>query len=481
MRYARVLFVTPSYPGRHFGGYRPPVGIGYIEEFIASLGVATTALDLNAGFKERDLYRKIAEFKPDLIGFTMMTYQYMTTYRMIAGLRRLYKDIKLIVGGPHVSALEGEVMGQCPDVDYAVSGEGELPMRDLCLGAPLETIRGLYYRVNGEVRNGGPRYYVDNLDQFPFPRFGSYPLGQYTNEIEISTSRGCPHKCIFCSVPDHMGRRIRYRSARLVGDELEYFYRRGVRAFQIGDDNFLANRRRVMELLPEIESRRLKGAVIRCGQGIRADLITEPILRAMKSAGFKQLGIGVESGSNRILDVICKHLTVEQVDRAVRMACELDFDVTLLFVYGTPGETLDDVKKSIELAQRHPVMKAYFFNLVPFPGTALNDWVNENAALLGNREDLFNRTDEWKLRAQPFFETPEMPLKDRIVARRLTGRASRQIQVRTLKRKLARWGPVGLLAAQAGNFNFLERLFIRNRRLRTLMDRLIFHSECSGI
>jgi radical SAM superfamily enzyme YgiQ (UPF0313 family) len=247
-----------------------------------------------------------------------------------------------------------------------------------------------------------------------------------------------------------------------------------VRAFQIGDDNFLANRRRVMELLPEIESRQLKGAVIRCGQGIRADLITEPILRAMKSAGFKQLGIGVESGSNRILDVICKHLTVEQVDRAVRMACDLDFDVTLLFVYGTPGETLDDVKKSIELATRHPVMKAYFFNLVPFPGTALNDWVNKNAALLGNREDLFNRTDEWKLRAQPFFETPEMPLKDRIIARRLTGRASRQIQVRTLKRKLASWGPIGLLAAQAGNFNFLERLFIRNRRLRSVMDRLIF-------
>jgi hypothetical protein len=100
--------------------------------------------------------------------------------------------------------------------------------------------------------------------------------------------------------------------------------------------------------------------------------------------------------------------------------------------------------------------------------------VNENAALLGNREDLFNRTDEWKLRAQPFFETKEMPAKDRIIAKRMTAQASRQIQVRTLKRKFSRWGPIGSLAAQAGRFNFMERLFIRNRRLRSVIDRLIF-------
>src|SRR5207244_4654453 len=122
----------------------------------------------------------------------------------------------------------------------------------------------------------------------------SYQLQRYTNEVEICTSRGCPHKCIFCSVPNHMGRAIRYRSAKLVGDELEYFYKRGIRSFQIGDDNFLAHRPRIRELIKEIESRDLKGAVLRCGQGIRADLIHEEVLTAMQRAGFIQLGIGVE-------------------------------------------------------------------------------------------------------------------------------------------------------------------------------------------
>ena len=473
MRYARALFVTPDYPGRYFGGVRPPVGLGYIEEFIAANGVATDGVDLNVDSRQR-LYRKIREFQPDVLGLTMMTYQYLSTFELIADLRRRFPAIPVVIGGPHVSAVEAEVLKQCTIVDLAVAGEGELAMRDLCLGRPLAEIAGLHVRDGSKVKSGPPRQFPEDLDQFPFPRFRSYSLRSYTNEVEISTSRGCPHKCIFCSVPNHMGHAIRYRSAQNVGDELQYFYDRGVRSFQVGDDNLLANRRRIRELFEHIEKRQFKGAVIRCGQGIRADLLSEEMLVGMKRAGFKQLGIGVESGSDRILEVICKHLKIEQVDRAVARACELGFDVTLMFVVGTPGETLEDVKRSIELAKKHPVMKAHFFNLIPFPGTELNQWVNDNAALLGRFDDMFNRIDEWKLRAKPFFETPEMPERDRIEAHRLTTRASKEIQVRTLKRKLARWGPVGQLAAQAGRVNAIERLFVRHRRFRNLLDRVIF-------
>jgi radical SAM superfamily enzyme YgiQ (UPF0313 family) len=453
------------------------VGISYVEEYAAANGVATDALDLNVGHRKQDLFSKIETFRPSLVGFTMMTYQYLTTYRLIDELRARYPHLHFIMGGPHVSALEGEVLKQCPNLHYAVAGEGEIPTLKLCRGEPIENINGLWFRsADGMIRSGGPRVYVRDLDQFPFPRFKSYRLEKYTNEVEICTSRGCPHECIFCSVPNHMGRTIRYRSAKLVGDELEYFYHRGVRSFQFGDDNFLAHRVRIRELMKEIEARRLKGAVMRCGQGIRADLINEDILIAMKRAGFKQLGIGVESGSDRIMKIICKHLTVEQVDRAVGLACKHGFDVTLLFIYGTPGETLEDVKLSIALAKRHPIMKAFFFNLVPFPGTELSEWVNQHAALLAPFDELFNRGDEWKLRSVPFFETPEMPREDRVKALKMTMKASREIQVRTLELKLARWGPLGRLAAQAGRFNVLERLFVRHRAFRRILDKVMFQT-----
>ena len=153
----------------------------------------------------------------------------------------------------------------------------------------------------------------------------------------------------------------------------------------------------------------------------------------------------------------------------------MGFDVTLLFVIGTPGETLADIDKSIELARRHPVMKVFFFNLIPFPGTTLFEWVKEHGAMLGPESTVFNRIDEWKLRARPFFETPEMPEQERIIAQQRTARVSREIQVRTLERKLARWGPLGKLAAKAGRFNSMERLFVRNRRLRRVLDRLVFN------
>jgi len=133
VRYPRVLFLTPTSPGRYFGGVRPPVGIGYVEEFVAAHGVATAAIDMNVDFAERDVFDLVEAFQPDLIGVTMMTYQYMTTYALIRKLRQRFSRVRVVVGGPHVSALEGTVLQQCPEVDYAVAGEGEIPLRDLCL------------------------------------------------------------------------------------------------------------------------------------------------------------------------------------------------------------------------------------------------------------------------------------------------------------------------------------------------------------
>src|SRR5438309_2073729 len=166
MRFPKVLFVTPNYPGRYFGGVRPPVGISYIEEYAAAHGVATDAVDLNAGWRKDDLLHRIRRFQPSLVGFTMMTYQYLTTYNLIRELKARFPHTDFIVGGPHVSALEGEVLRQCPAADYAVAGEGEIPLRDLCLGVPPGRIAGLYSRDGEAVRSGGPRVYVDDLDQF---------------------------------------------------------------------------------------------------------------------------------------------------------------------------------------------------------------------------------------------------------------------------------------------------------------------------
>jgi magnesium-protoporphyrin IX monomethyl ester (oxidative) cyclase len=474
MRFARALFVTPFSAGRFYGGVRPPVGIGYVEEFVAANGVKTDALDMTLGYGVRDLFRKIDAMRPDVIGFTVMTYQYQHTLSIIAAVKHRYPSISTVIGGAHVSAIKTEAMRQCPAADFGVHGEGEIPMRDLCLGVAFEEIAGLYYRVDGQVRTGPPSQYVPDLSILPFPRFESYELSRYTNEIEINTSRGCPFDCNFCAVSTITGRKIRYRTARSVGDEIAYFYKKGVRGFQFGDDNFLANRKRVMTLIDEIKERGYKNLVLRCGQGIRGELITREILVPMKEVGFRQLGVGVESASNPILETIRKDTSIEKIERGVKIACELGYEVTLLFVIGTPGETLADVQKSIDFAMKYPVMKAFFFSLIPFPGTELHDWVMEHNALLEPYDVMINRRDELKLRSKPFFATPEMPKADRYRAIRMTDKASRIIQVRTMQRKLARFGLAGRLAAHACQFNTLERLFVRHRNFRRVLDYIMF-------
>ena len=473
-RYPRALFVTPAYPGGFFGGVRPPLGIAYVEETVADAGVITSAVDMNATRGTAYLQRKIAEFRPDIIGLTMMTYQYATTYALIGSIKSWFPAITIVVGGAHVSAIGGRALDECTDIDYVVAGEGEIAMRSLCIGEPIREIAGLFYRKNDKSWTGRLGDRIPDLDALPFPRYRSYPLEKYTAEIEISTSRGCPHSCIFCQVPGILGSRIRYRSAGIVGDELEYFWKQGIRSFQFADDNFLANRKRFFQLMDEIRHRGLSGTVLRCGQGIRADLINHEVLIALKSAGFRQIGIGVESGSDKVLQAMGKRLSVSQSEAAVKLACDHGFDVTLLFVVGTPGETLDDVRKSIALAKKYPVMKAFFFNLIPFPGTALFDWVTETQCLADSYATLYNRVDEWKLRAEPFFSSPELTYDQRKEALSMTARASRDIQVNTLKRKLRRLGPLAHIVAQAGRVNGIERFFVSHRWTRRLLDHLFW-------
>lgn len=479
MRYPSVLFVTPYAAGRYFGGVRPPVGIAYVEEFVRAHGVATEAIDMTLGFSQRDLLARVERMRPAMVGFTVMTYQYEVTYGLMRAIKARFPDIRIVAGGPHVSAFDGEVLLQCDAIDYAVSGEGELPLRDLCLGAPLESITGLFWRDGETIRAGAPRQTLRELEILPFPRFESYPLARYTDELEINTSRGCPYGCLFCAVSSIMGQRMRYRSVASVGDEIEYHYARGTRTFQFGDDNFLGKRERVFAIIEEIERRGLNGLTLRCGQGIRADLLDRELLLAMRRAGFRQIGIGVESASDPVLKTIRKGVGVARIETAIALACELGFEVSLFFVIGTPGETLADVDASIALARKYPIMKAFFFNLIPFPGTRLFKWAIENDALLAPWPELFNRADELKLRSRPFFQTPEMPESDRIIAQRRTEAVSKAVQVATLKRKLARFGPVGGLMAQAGRFDWAERLFIGTRLPRRLLDRLMFGSPAA--
>ena len=244
-------------------------------------------------------------------------------------------------------------------------------MIKFCKGEDYSKIPGFIYKNRNEVLSTVPFVRPDNLDDISWPRYEKFELEKYANEMGIISSRGCPYPCIFCSVGLTLGKKVRVGSIENIGDEMQYWYKKGKGIFNFLDDNFTFYKDRVFSLCDKIEKRNLKGLTLRASNGLRADRLDIEMLSRMKQVGFKSFGIGVEAGNHKILKILRKGETIEQIENAIKLCCDMGFEISLFFVYGTPGETMCDIEDSIRIAEKYPVFKADFYNLIPFPGTQL--------------------------------------------------------------------------------------------------------------
>lgn len=342
-----------------------------------------------------------------------MTFGYKNHYSLIQYVKEIFPKVPIIVGGPHVSTLREQVLEDCAAIDYGAVLEGEETIVELCKGVPLMGVKGLIFREDkGQIMYTGDRPFLKDLDAIEFPKYTSFELNKYPRPlyIPIVSSRGCPYNCIYCPVHLAMGRRFRVRRAVSVVDEIQYWYEKGSRHFGIADDNFSLIKSRIYEICDEIERRQLSDLKITCGNGLRADKVDRELLTRMREVGFSSIAFGVEAGNNRILKKLRKSERIEDIELAIRNACELDYQVTLFFLLGSPGETVVDVKDSVPLATKYPVYDVRFYNLIPFPKTELYDWVKENNYFVKST-DYLNTVSHWV--NEPIFQTPEMSTVER--------------------------------------------------------------------
>jgi radical SAM superfamily enzyme YgiQ (UPF0313 family) len=320
--------------------------------------------------------------------------------------------IKIVVGGPHMTILKEEVMKDCTAIDYGVVYEGEDTILELCKNEISDdNIKGLMSRINGNISYPGDREFVMNLDRLPFPRYEKFELKKYIPEIEIYSSRGCPLHCTFC--PNRLLNPIyRARSPENVVDEIEYWYNKGFRQFNFDDDNFNYHKERVYEICDELERRNLKNLFIRCSNGIRADRADRAILKRMKEVGFNHIAFGADAANDKMLKLVKKCETMEDIEQALQNATDLGYTLKLLFVVGTPGENRDDVEDKVKLSMKYPLQDVHFYNIIPYPGTELYEWIKENNRFLKQPEDYLNDVTSWE--NKPIFDTPELTADDRI-------------------------------------------------------------------
>ena len=379
----RVLLVRPVRP-RH---YRvPPLGLLYLAGSLRAAGHEPWLFDSQGDHDEgRRFEQLLRRLDPGLIGVSFHSSELDSATDFMKRARRVLPRALRVAGGPHVTARPEIIAERHRGFDLGIVGEGEKPLVDVVnsferAGAVSAGPGIVSSGLNGHATRCADtqRWIPDTLDDLALPAWDLAPPRAYqgapqgfvfrrTPTAPILTSRGCPHRCAFCAGHLVMGRQLRFRSPESVLEEADLLVRRyGVRELHIVDDNFTAHRGRAMEILAGLEARDL---TLSFPNGLRADHLDAEMVRALKKAGTFAVNLGIESGAPWILERMGKGLRLEQVRDAVLRLHEAGVEVGGFFILGFPGETRDDIQRTIDLALDLPLDRAHFSAFLPLPGT----------------------------------------------------------------------------------------------------------------
>lgn len=467
MRFDRIFLASAPAASPH-GGLRVPSGIGYIAQSLYDNCITYEYFDMRLTDSFDNLKRRLTLFSPDLIGFSMSSLGYKYTYSIISKIKEQMPTVKIVVGGYHPTTLKEKVLEECAAIDFAVIADGENTIVELCQGIkPPAEIKGLVYREGERIIFTGERSPVKDLDKLNFPKYDKFNMKQYSKQIPILSSRGCVFHCTFCP-NGYLARSYRTRSVGNFVDEIEHWYRQGIRQFAIDDDNFTLDKERTLKICDEINKRGLKNLFIRCSNGIRADTVDREMMLALKSVGVREVGFGVESGSNRVLQTLKKGEDLQQIEYAIKLACELGFDVKLFFLIGTPFETRDDIESSIQLATKYPVSLINFNNPIPYPGTELFDYLKTNHMFVIPPDDYIdNVTPDDNI---PVFETPNLSIEERKLLFKRCRKLEKEVFKKSLSRMFSQHTLIAFLLQHVFVYDIFEKLFFENLWFRNIAE-----------
>jgi radical SAM superfamily enzyme YgiQ (UPF0313 family) len=374
----RVLLINPYYPISETPS--PPLGLAFLASALEADGVEVKILDLVVyPYSRKILESLLADFKPQMVGITAVTMTFDNAINVIKDIRQIDPDVLTIMGGPHVTFCAQDTLKEYPELDVIVLGEGETSIVELARAADHRhrwgEINGIAFRKGPDICRTAARELVQDLDTLPAPARHLLALGRYRAlgmPISMTTSRGCPFKCIFCVGRKMVGAKVRYRNPLEVVDELEYLSTLNFSQINIADDLFTANKNHCLAVCNEIIKR---GLDIKWTSFARVDTVSEELLKRMKAAGCTAVSFGIESANADILKTIKKGITLQQVVEAVKACNRAGVIPHASFILGLPGETPDTIKETMEFGERlKSVGLSYGFHLLaPFPGTAVRE------------------------------------------------------------------------------------------------------------
>ncbi len=378
-------------------GINPPLGLFSIYSYMKRNNFDIEFVDTQiTPLTPEKLTARLQEKQYDVVGIPVFTITAYAAFYTAALCKKALPDALVVFGNVHVSSLPEQTLRECPDVDIIVMGEGEYTFEELIKkhisGTKIDdiaSIRGIAYRDNGEIRINECRPLIPDLDVLPsifdYVQVDSYlPFPHYYRvlpAVSSITQRGCPFSCSFCSATIVHGKKTRFKSVRVVMDELKYLKQRyAIKSVYFQDSTMTMNKEYILDLCRELKEADL-GIEWSCFS--RVDRVDADILKAMKSAGCWQICYGVESANEASLKIINKggRVSIPLIEEIVAETKRAGISVLASFILGLPGEDERMVMNTIKFSLKLAPQSALFYLPIPFPGTKLYDYCKETGGL----------------------------------------------------------------------------------------------------
>ena len=372
----RVLLINPPYPVCE--SLTMPLGLLYLAARLEEAGHEVVLEDVQLCRSPISrIKRTLQRLNPRVVGITSFSLNLSVASKILKAVKRLCPDTITVWGGPHASFDDEDLLRNHPWVDAIVRGEGEETLLEMVeqvkRGGSFERLLGITWRnPDGALRRNPERAFRENLDGLPRPAWHLLKLSQYRafgDGASVITSRGCPHRCVFCVGRKMIGAHGRFRSPTAVVDEMETLANLEFQRIRVEDDLFTFRKDRALAICREMERR---GLSVRWRAYARVDTVDAELLAWMRKTGCERILFGAESGSPDILRRVRKGITPEQTRRAVQMTREAGIGVLASFVLGLPGETPETLRQTLEFADSLGV--PYSLNLLtPYVGTEIRE------------------------------------------------------------------------------------------------------------
>ncbi len=364
---------------KHFG-HMPNIQLLYVAAILEKLDVEIEYIDM-VGMKVDDekLKQRLLKFQPEMICLSIFTSHFHNAMSYARFCKTFLPDTKIMVGGVHTSIYPLETMEYIDEIDFSCVGEAEMVLpefiRRIRSNQSLEGLKGLVWRDGDELRFAGPAPPNMDIDSCPFPARHLIPnevyynfISTYRNYTVFNSSRGCPYRCIFC---EGGGTKWRARSPEnIVAEFRECYEKYNIREIDIFDSSFTISKKRVLELCRLLKESGLNKKIA-WNVRSRVNTIDEEVLHALKEGGCYRIFYGIESGNPEILKKLRKEISLERVREIITKTQEIGISPFGYFLIGSPGETRETARQTIEFAKTLPLDFAIFNCLTAFPKTAL--------------------------------------------------------------------------------------------------------------